>query len=112
MLACSCGLGSQGNHLCGCPPCIVKSLSLGRTSSQLIAPYRTPLVPPEQCPHQRNRLNTEALKNGSYPIISKLYVIIKQNKGREQQIGEAYANLLLTQQGQKAIEQAGFVPIR
>ncbi|MBV9385743.1 MAG: substrate-binding domain-containing protein [Chroococcidiopsidaceae cyanobacterium CP_BM_ER_R8_30] len=94
------------------PQCIVKPLPLGHNSSQLVAPYRTPLVPPEQCSHQRNRLNTEALKNGSYPLISKLYVIIKQNKGQEQKIAEAYANLLLTQQGQKAIEQAGFVPIR
>ncbi|MEH2274548.1 MAG: substrate-binding domain-containing protein [Nostoc sp.] len=92
--------------------CSVKALPLGSTSSQLIPPYREPMVSPEQCPRRRNQLNTQAIKNGSYPIIANLSVIIKQNKGREQQIGNAYANLLLTDQGQKAIEQAGFVGVR
>ncbi|MBW4644641.1 MAG: substrate-binding domain-containing protein [Goleter apudmare HA4340-LM2] len=89
--------------------CLVKPLPLGLTSSQLIPPYREPLVPPDQCPQKRNQLNTEAIKNGTYPITTKLYVIIKQNQGREQQVGEAYTRLLETEQGQRAIEQAGFV---
>ncbi|MEH1898359.1 MAG: substrate-binding domain-containing protein [Nostoc sp.] len=93
------------------PQCSVKALPLGRTSGQLIPPYREPMVSPEQCPRQRNQLNTQAVKNGSYPIIANLFVIIKQNKGREQQIGNAYTNLLLTDQGQRAIEQAGFVGV-
>ncbi|MHC5676890.1 PstS family phosphate ABC transporter substrate-binding protein [Nostoc sp.] len=92
--------------------CSVKALPLGRTSGQLIPPYREPMVSPEQCPRQRNQLNTQALKNGSYPMIANLFVVIKQNKGREQQIGDAYAKLLLTDQGQKAIQQAGFVGVR
>ncbi|MEH1912398.1 PstS family phosphate ABC transporter substrate-binding protein [Nostoc sp.] len=94
------------------PQCSVKALPLGSTSGQLIPPYSEPLVSPEQCPRQRNQLNTQAIKNGSYPIIANLSVIIKQNKGREQRIGDAYAKLLLTDQGQKAIEQAGFVAVR
>ncbi|MEH1935200.1 MAG: substrate-binding domain-containing protein [Nostoc sp.] len=94
------------------PQCSVKALPLGRTSGQLIPPYRQPMVSPEQCPRQRNQLNTQAIKNGSYPIIANLFVIIKQNKGREHQIGDAYAKLLLTDQGQKAIAQAGFVAVR
>ncbi|MEH2264952.1 PstS family phosphate ABC transporter substrate-binding protein [Nostoc sp.] len=93
------------------PQCSVKALPLGSTSGQLIPPYREPMVSPEQCPRQRNQLNTQAVKNGSYPIIANLFVIIKQNKGREQQIGNAYTNLLLTDQGQRAIEQAGFVGV-
>ncbi|MEA5601847.1 PstS family phosphate ABC transporter substrate-binding protein [Nostoc sp. UHCC 0252] len=92
--------------------CSVKALPLGSTSSQLIPPYQEPMVSPEQCPRQRNQLNTQAVKNGSYPIIANLFVIIKQNKGQEQQIGDAYAKLLLTDQGQRAIEQAGFVAVR
>ncbi len=92
--------------------CSVKALLLGSTSGQLIPPYREPMVSPEQCPRQRNQLNTQAIKNGSYPIIANLFVIIKQNKGREEQIGDAYAKLLLTDQGQRAIEQAGFVGVR
>ncbi|MEH2350163.1 MAG: substrate-binding domain-containing protein [Nostoc sp.] len=92
--------------------CSVKALPLGQTSDKLIPPYREPMVSPEQCPSQRNQLNTEAIKNGSYPMIANLFVIIKQNKGREQQIGDAYTKLLLTDQGQRAIEQAGFVSVR
>ncbi len=94
------------------PQCSVKPLPLGRTSADLVSPYREPLVSPEQCPRQRNQVNTEAIKNGNYPITSNLYVILKQNNGPEQKAGEAYAKLLLTEQGQKAIEQAGFVGVR
>ncbi|WP_445635896.1 Phosphate ABC transporter substrate-binding protein [Nostoc sp. DSM 114161] len=94
------------------PQCSVKALPLGRTSSELIPPYREPLVSPENCLRQRNQVNIEAIRNGSYPMTAEMFVIIKQNKGREQQIGDAYAKLLLTEEGQKAIEQAGFVGVR
>lgn len=94
------------------PQCSVKPLPLGRTADDLVSPYREPLVSPEQCPRQRNQVNTEAIKNGSYPITSNLFVIIKQNNGQEQKAGDAYAKLLLTDQGQQAIEQAGFVAVR
>ncbi|MBD2529699.1 substrate-binding domain-containing protein [Nostoc flagelliforme FACHB-838] len=94
------------------PQCSVKALPLGSTSVQLIPPYREPLVSPEQCLRQRNQLNTQAIKDGSYPLIANLFVIIKQNKNREQQIGDAYTKLLLTDEGQRAIEQAGFVGVR
>ncbi|MDZ7962353.1 MAG: substrate-binding domain-containing protein [Aulosira sp. DedQUE10] len=90
--------------------CLVKPLPLGVTSAQLIPPYREPLVPVNECPQKRNQLNTEAIKNGSYPAIAKLFVIIKQNNGKEQQVGEAYTRLLATEQGKKAIEQAGLIP--
>lgn len=93
------------------PQCSVKPLPLGSAPNQLVPPYREPLVPPQQCPRQRNQVNTEVLKNGSYPITRKLFVITKQNQGREQQAGQAYARLLLTDQGQKAIEQAGFMSV-
>jgi len=89
--------------------CSVKPLPLGRTADQLVPPYREPLVSPEQCPSQRNQLNVEAFENGSYPITRNLFVIIKQNQGKEQQAGEAYANLLLTEQGKNALARAGFI---
>ncbi|MGI8501120.1 MAG: PstS family phosphate ABC transporter substrate-binding protein [Hassallia sp.] len=92
------------------PQCTVKALPLGRVSTELISPYREPLVPSNQCPQKRNQVNTEVFKNGSYPITSKLFVIIKQNKGREEKVGEAYTRLLLSDQGKKAIAQAGFIP--
>jgi len=67
--------------------CSVKPLPIGRTGEQLVPPYRQPLVKPGQCPTQRNQLNSEAFENVSYPITRKLFVIIKQNRGKEQQVG-------------------------
>ncbi len=94
------------------PQCTVKPLPIGRTANQWVAPYREPRVPTERCPQQRNQLNAEAFQQGSYPITRQLFVIVKQNQGLEQQAGEAYTKLLLTDQGQQSIEQAGFVRIR
>ncbi|WP_138505006.1 PstS family phosphate ABC transporter substrate-binding protein [Nostoc sp. PA-18-2419] len=90
------------------PQCTVKALPLRLNSGELISPYRGSAVSPENCLNQRNQVNTEAIRNRRYPITTDLFVIIKQNKGKEQQIGDAYAKLLLTSEGQKAIERAGF----
>lgn len=92
--------------------CSVKPLAIGHTAERLVPPYREPLVKPEQCPSQRNQLNTEAFQNGSYPITRNLFVIIRQNQGKEQQVGETYAKFLLTAQGKEAIAQAGFIGLR
>ncbi|MDX2216122.1 MAG: substrate-binding domain-containing protein [Oculatellaceae cyanobacterium bins.114] len=92
--------------------CTTKPLAIGRRADQLVAPYQEPLVPPSQCPTQRNQINADALKQGEYPITRRLFVIVKQNGQTDQQAGTAYANLLLTDQGQQLLEQTGFVRIR
>lgn len=92
--------------------CSVKPLPIGRTADQFVAPYRQPLVTPQQCPARRNQLNTEAFEDGSYPITRNLYVIIKQNQGKEQRAGVAYAKLLQTAQGRSSLAEAGFVEPR
>lgn len=92
--------------------CGVKPLSLGRKSDRLVPPYQEPFIPPSQCPQKRNQLNTAAFKSGEYPITRRLFVIVKQNHQSDQQAGEAYANLLLTSQGQELISRAGFIRIR
>ena len=94
------------------PQCTVKPLPLGTTIDNLVAPYIGDLVEANQCPQKRNNVNTKAFKNGSYPLKSKLFVVTKENNGREEQIGDAYTKLLLTSEGQKAIADAGFVPVR
>ena len=92
------------------PQCTVKPLAIGKLSGQFVPPYQEPLV--TNCPTQRNQLNIQAFQNGSYPITRNLFVVVKQNGGTEQQAGEAYANLLLSDQGQDAIAKAGFVRVR
>lgn len=94
------------------PQCTVKPMAIARQGTDFVPPYREPLVPSTACPGQRNSLNAEAFKSGRYPITRQLAVIVKQNGQTEQQAGEAYANLLLTNQGQELMEQAGFVRIR
>lgn len=92
--------------------CTVKPLLLGRNSNQLISPYKEPFVPLDKCPGKRNQINTEVFRTGEYPLSRRLVVVVKENRGIDQQAGEAYANLLLTSQGQELIEKAGFVRIR
>lgn len=91
--------------------CTVKPLSVG-PSSRWVPPYQPPLVDPAQCPAQRNQLNSQALQSGAYPLTRKLYVVIKQNGQLEEHGGQAYANFLLTEQGQSLILKAGFSPLQ
>lgn len=92
--------------------CQVKTLPLGRKLNQLIPPYKLPFVSLSECPSKRNEANTEAFLSGEYPLTNRLFVVVKKNNQVDQQAGEAYANLLLTEQGQEMIQKAGFVRIR
>ncbi|MFM7382421.1 MAG: PstS family phosphate ABC transporter substrate-binding protein [Microcystaceae cyanobacterium] len=92
--------------------CTVKTLAIGKSPSTLIAPYVTPYIPESDCPQKRNRIAHDVLKSGQYPLTRRLFVVIKENGQLDQQAGQAYANLLLTNQGQDLIERAGFVRIR
>ncbi|MEH1911771.1 phosphate ABC transporter substrate-binding protein [Nostoc sp.] len=93
------------------PQCTIKSIPLGRTSGQFVPPYQEPFIPPSECPNKRNQLNSQAFRSGDYAITRNLFVIVKQNN-QDQQAGEAYANWLLTPQGQELIEKAGFVKLK
>ncbi|MGJ5674284.1 MAG: PstS family phosphate ABC transporter substrate-binding protein [Nostochopsis sp.] len=92
--------------------CSVKPLPLGKTADKFIPPYKEPFISLQQCPQQRNQLNAAAFSSGEYPITRRLFVIVKQNNQTDQQAGETYANLLLTNQGQELIAKTGFVRIR
>jgi phosphate transport system substrate-binding protein len=92
--------------------CTVRPLPLGKVSGQWIPPYQEPFVPLTACPGQRNRINQAAIREGSYPLTRQLFVIFTQNGQSEEQAGQAYANLLLTAQGQKLLNQAGFVSLK
>ena len=94
------------------PQCTVKPIAIARQGTTYVPSHQEPLVPPTACPAQRNQLNLAAFKSGDYPITRQLSVVIKQNGQADQQAGEAYANLLLTNQGQDLISKAGFVRIR
>ncbi|WP_299410257.1 PstS family phosphate ABC transporter substrate-binding protein [Acaryochloris sp. IP29b_bin.148] len=89
--------------------CIGKPIPLGLSADQLISPQQD--TPTQNCPSIRNQPNLAAFRDGSYPITRPLYVIVKENRDREQLIGEAYTDMMLSEQGQQLLEQAGFVRI-
>ena len=93
------------------PQCTVKSLLIAHQNGEFIPPYFPPAVPPENCPQERNKLNIAAIKNATYPLTRYLSVIVKQDGNRAERGGEAYTKLLLTEEIQKSIEEAGFVPL-
>lgn len=57
-------------------------------------------------------VNAKAFGDGSYPITRRLFVVIKRDGRLDEQAGIAYANLLLSDDGQKSVSEAGFLPIR
>jgi phosphate transport system substrate-binding protein len=57
-------------------------------------------------------VNQTAFTDNSYPITRRLFVIIKRDGKLDEQAGVAYANMILSDEGQKFVQQKGFVPIR
>ncbi len=57
-------------------------------------------------------VNLEVLTNSSYPITRRLFIVIKRDGSLDEQAGVAYANLFLSDEGQKLIKEAGFAPLR
>lgn len=91
--------------------CTIKPLPIQVTNTQLIAPYAGERVLQDNCPEKRNQFNLKAMQEGKYPLTRRLFVIIKKNEVDEP-AGRAYANMLLTHEGQKLIGEAGFIPLR
>ena len=58
------------------------------------------------------QVNAEAIRNGTYPLTRRLFVVVRRDGLLDEQAGVAYANLLLSIEGQKLIEKAGFVALR
>jgi phosphate transport system substrate-binding protein len=58
--------------------------------------------------------NRNIFVDKSYPeeLIGNIYIVIKDDKGFNKQVGIAYANMLLSDEGQKLVAEAGFVPLR
>ena len=99
--------------------CQLKIISLARRSG---SPFVSLLQPDANCDptvresaiasHLNNRLNIEVLQTGEYPLARRLFMIIEINSPIDEEVGEAYKNLLLSQPGQKIVSKAGFIAIR
>jgi len=52
------------------------------------------------------------IQNGDYPLTRNIFVDIRRDGTFNEQAGVAYANLLLSWEGQRLVEQAGLIPFR
>lgn len=78
----------------------IKVLSLAEEGS---TNYVTPIV--------AGQADLERFKDGTYPLTRRLFIVIRQDGTPDQLAGEAYGQMLLSNQGQKIVEQSGFVPL-
>ncbi|MBR8838825.1 MAG: substrate-binding domain-containing protein [Stigonema ocellatum SAG 48.90 = DSM 106950] len=92
--------------------CSVRPLPLGQQENQLVTPYQLPFIPSSECTKDhKNQPNILAFRNGKYPLINRLFVIIKPDDDRSQESGQAFANLLRSSKYQEIIKESGFVKI-
>ncbi len=60
---------------------------------------------------ENGRLNALAFRDNTYPLTRRLFVVIRRDDTPDEAAGIAYANLLLSKEGQQFIEKSGFVPL-
>ena len=63
-------------------------------------------------PAKEGKINKQAVLDGSYPLIRRIFVILREDGEIDELAGRAYANLLLSKQGQALVDRAGYLPIR
>jgi phosphate transport system substrate-binding protein len=80
----------------------VRPLLLAKGSSQA---YVNPFT-------KERKINSEAFKDGSYSLVRRLFIVIRQDGTIDELAGLGYANLFLSNEGQQLIEEANLVPIR
>jgi phosphate transport system substrate-binding protein len=61
---------------------------------------------------KERQINTEALRDGTYPFTRRLFVVIRRDGTPDEKAGLAYANFLLSADGQRIIGKSGLVAIR
>lgn len=79
----------------------VRSLALAKSGD---TSYVSPFT-------EKNKVNVAALRDGTYPITRRLFVVIRRDGSLDQKAGVAYANMLSSTEGQQFIEKAGFAAI-
>ncbi len=83
-----------------CNQSTVKTLPLPKDSGQPISPCNGKTV------------NKADFANDAYPITRRLFVIVRKDGQLDEKAGRAYANLLLSDEGQDEMEKLGMVPFK
>lgn len=84
-----------------CNQATVGTLQIAREAGQ------SPVAP---CNGQQ--VNKADFAKDAYPITRRLFIIVRRDGNLDEQAGVAYANLLLSDEGQQLVEQAGLIPLR
>ena len=58
------------------------------------------------------RMNVAAIRDSSYPLTRRRFIVFRSDGTIDQLSGEAFVNMLLTKEGQQIVEKAGLVPVR
>ncbi len=87
----SIAIGQQTIHL----------LSVAKASSNQYVPPFT----------KTGQVNVPAFQDGTYPLTRRLFVVIRRDRTPDEQAGIAYANLLLSAEGQQIVEKSGFAAL-
>ncbi len=58
------------------------------------------------------QINVSAVRDGSYPLSRRLFIVIRRDGKIDEQVGVAYANMLLSTEGQQYVAKGGFLPLR
>ncbi|MEM1255131.1 MAG: PstS family phosphate ABC transporter substrate-binding protein [Cyanobacteria bacterium P01_H01_bin.21] len=112
-------LSDQGGIYYASAPEIVNQCSIyaipiaaSNQPGNFIPPFEASWRTGQDCLNQENAVNKDNFRDGSYPLTRRLFVIVKADGGRDEPAGRAYADILLSTEGQTLIEEAGFVGVR
>uniref|UniRef100_UPI0038990778 substrate-binding domain-containing protein n=1 Tax=Leptothoe kymatousa TaxID=2651727 RepID=UPI0038990778 len=83
--------------------CTVKPIAIDQHP-----PYQLPYIDLQNCPGQRNQLNLDSFESGDYPLTRPLYIVSTPDNP----IGNIYATLLRSKEGQAALNKAGFASLQ
>jgi phosphate transport system substrate-binding protein len=88
------------------------SIVRGQRSIRPIAVAEDDESPPISALLADGTVNLQAFSNNLYPLNRRLFVVIRRDGTILEKTGVAYINFLLSEEGQKIVRRAGFVPFR
>jgi ABC-type phosphate transport system substrate-binding protein/uncharacterized caspase-like protein len=91
----------------------VKPIPVGRSRDRLTLPFAESFNPNDICGNVRSNDAEPTPLLAGYPeaLRETMYVIVKDDNSIQEQAGRAYAAFLLTDEGQKLMQQIGFQPM-
>lgn len=87
-------------------------VAIDNQPDKFIPPFAESWRTGDSCLQQANTVNNQEFRTGNYPLTRRLFVVIKTDGELDELAGQAYANMMLSTEGQALLEEVGFVGIR